>query len=181
MKALIIKLIGFVVFAVAFVLPAANGAESGPGSGPYTGWTCALVAISASAGIPHLFAAGAPHDKEALGALCLILSGWINPLVLSYLLFSIWKRLVWIRRALVVATLACIGATWVFFAEAPMHPLIGHYVWIGGIVLILSPEAIAIFQGRLAKDKEETLEHFLFYCRPFSANLNQAFALAGVM
>jgi hypothetical protein len=28
---------------------------------------------------------------------------------------------------------------------------------------------------------ERLLEHFLFYCRPFNASLNQACALAGVM
>ena len=158
MKVLIVKLIGLAVFAVAFVLPAATSVESGPGSGPYIGWSCAVVAISSSAGITHLFTASAWQDKEGPGALCLILSGWINPLVLLYLLFSIWKKLVWIRRVLGVAILACIGATWAFFAIAPMHPLVGHWVWIGGIVLILSPEANTIIQGWLAKDKEATVK-----------------------
>jgi hypothetical protein len=154
MKSLIVRLVGIAIFVVAFFLPAVRGAETGPGSGPYIGWTCAVVAISASAGIPHLFAAGAMHDKETLGALCLILSGWINPLVGLYLLFCIWKRLVIVRRVMGVAMLACMVATWVFFSKAPMYPLIGHFLWIGGILIVLSPEVASLFgrpQPEIAK------------------------------
>jgi hypothetical protein len=154
MKSLIIRLAGIAIFAVAFILPAVRSADSGPGSGPYVGWTCAGFAIAASAGIPHLFTAGALQDKEALGALCLILSGWINPLVLLYLLFCIWKKLVLVRRLLAVAILVCIVATWVFFAKASMHPLIGHFLWIGGIVLVLSPEVFVLFKGQTGTTDE---------------------------
>jgi hypothetical protein len=146
MKSLIIRLVGIAIFVTAFFLPSARSADSGPGSGPYIGWTCAVVAISASAGISHLFTPSAWQEKETLGALCLILSGWINPLVILYLLSSIWKKLVLIRRALAGAILVCIGATWIFFAKAPMLPLIGHFLWVGGILIVLSPEAVAIFQ-----------------------------------
>ena len=154
MKTLIVRLVGIAIFVVAFFLPAVRGAETGPGSGPYIGWTCAVVAISASAGIPHLFTAGAMHDKETLGALCIILSGWINPLVGLYLLFSIWKKLVVVRRVVAVAMLVGMVATWVFFVKAPMYPLIGHYLWIGGILIVLSPEAVALFRGRPALETE---------------------------
>jgi len=146
MKVLIVRLVGIAIFVLAFFLPAVHSADSGPGSGPYTGWGCAVVALSASAGIAHLFAAGAWQDKESLGALCLVLSGWINPLVILYLLFSIWKRLVVVRRTIAGVILVCIVATWVFFAKAPMYPLVGHFLWIGGILIVLSPEAVAIFR-----------------------------------
>jgi hypothetical protein len=146
MKTLIVRLVGIAAFVVAFVLPAANGAESGPGSGPYIGWTCAVVAISASAGIPHLFTASAMHDKDSLGGLCLILSGWISPLLLLYLLFCIWKKLVHIRQTLAAAILVCIVATWIFFAKAPMFPLVGHFLWISGILIILSPEVVRLIR-----------------------------------
>jgi hypothetical protein len=39
-------------------------------------------------------------------------------------------------------------ATWIFFAKAPMYPLIGHFLWVGGTLVMLSPEAFALFKGR---------------------------------
>jgi len=27
-----------------------------------------------------------------------------------------------------------------------MYPLVGHFLWIGGILIVLSPEAVAIFR-----------------------------------
>jgi hypothetical protein len=156
MKSLIIRLVGIAIFVTAFFLPSARSADSGPGSGPYIGWTCAVVAISASAGIAHLFTASAWQDKETLGALCLILSGWINPLVILYLLFSIWKKLVVVRRVLTLAILLCFGATWIFLAKAPMLPLIGHFLWVGGIVIVLSPEVVARFKGPELETEKST-------------------------
>ena len=63
-----------------------------------------------------------------------------------------------IARSAIASASYDVGATWAFFAIAPMHPLVGHWVWIGGIVLILSPEANTIIQGWLAKDKEATVK-----------------------
>ena len=137
----IIRLVGIVLFVVAFFLPAVRDAHtaSGPGSLPMSGWMCATVAISASAGIFHLVS-GAMQGKDLLGAVCLILSGWVNPLVLLYLFFCIWRKFVRIRRVLAVAILVCFVATWIFLAKVPMVPTIGHFLWVAGGLMILFGE-----------------------------------------
>jgi hypothetical protein len=134
----ILRAVGIAVFVVAFFLPAVRDPHttSGPVSLPMSGWMCATVAISASAGILHL-ASGTMQGKDILGMLCLILSGWVNPLVLLYLFFCIWRKLVRIRRVLAVAILVCFAATWVFLVKAPMVPLIGHFLWVAGALMIL--------------------------------------------
>jgi hypothetical protein len=137
----IVRIVGIVVFVIAFFLPAVRDAHTtnGPVSLPMSGWMCATVAISASAGILHL-ASGTTQGKDLPGILCLILSGWVNPLVLLYLFFCIWRKFVRIRRVLAVAILICFAATWVFFVKAPMVPLIGHFVWVAGGLMILFGE-----------------------------------------
>jgi hypothetical protein len=145
---LIIQSLGLCVFVAAFFLPAARDAHTVtvPGSGQMTGWMCAVVAGSASAGILHLFGPGW-QGKDVAGAISLILSGWVNPLVLLYLVFSIWKRFVRIRRSLALAILICIAATWYFLYQAPMVPLIGHFLWVAGALLILTGEVEEVFQA----------------------------------
>jgi hypothetical protein len=68
--------------------------------------------------------------------------------VILYLLFCIWKRPVVVRRLLTVAIVLSIGATWIFLAKAQLHPVVGHYVWVAGILIVLSPEVIALFKPR---------------------------------
>jgi hypothetical protein len=137
----IVRLAGIVLFVVAFYLPAVRDPHTvtGPGSGPMTGWMCAVVAGSAIAGIPHLFGPGW-QGKDMPGVICLILSGWVNPLMLIYLMFSIWRKFVRIRRIVAVAILICFAATWFFLFKAPMIPLIGHFVWVAGALMILAGE-----------------------------------------
>jgi len=86
------------------------------------------------------------QGKDAAGAICLILSGWINPLVLLYLPFCVWASFLRICRILAAAIMPCIAATWAFFFKATMFPLIGHFTWIAGILLIVSPKGEAIVQ-----------------------------------
>lgn len=137
----IVRLAGIALFVAAFFLPAVRDAHTASGTVPLpmSGWVCATVAISASAGIPHL-ASGTGQAKDLPGALCLILSGWVNPLMLMYLVFCIWRKFVRIRRVLAVAILLCFIATWVFLIEAPMVPLIGHFLWVAGALMILFGE-----------------------------------------
>ncbi len=141
MKIQIVRLVGIALFVVAFFLPSARDAGAGPGSGPMIGWMCALVAGSAIAGIFHLTSSGL-QGKDVLGVICLILSGWVNPLMLLYLLFRIWRKFVRIRRVLAVAILVCFAATWVFFFKSAMIPLIGHFVWVVGAMVILVGEVL---------------------------------------
>jgi uncharacterized membrane protein len=135
---LILQSLGLCIFVAAFYMPAVRGAETGPGT--MAGWMCAAVALAATGGIFHA-AAAATEGKDLPGIICLILSGWVNPLVLLYLLFSIWRKFVRIRCVLAVAILICFADTWFFFFKAPMIPLIGHFLWVAGALMILSGEA----------------------------------------
>jgi hypothetical protein len=150
MKRWIVRLAGIVLFVTAFFLPAVRSPGAGPGSGPMSGWMCALAAASATGGIFRVSAA-TMQGQDAIGIVSLILSGWVNPLVFFYLVASIWRRLVTIRRVLAVAILACIIATWVFLFKAPMIPLVGHFLWVVGAFLILSGE---IFGRNPSKDSK---------------------------
>jgi hypothetical protein len=151
MKQWIVRLVGLAIFVAAFFLPAVRSPGTGPGSGPIVGWMCALVAASATGGIFRISAAAA-QGQNAFGIVCLILSGWVNPLVVFYLVFSIWPSLVRIRRVLAVAILVCFAATWVFLFKAPMIPLFGHFLWVAGALIILAGEVL----GRApTKDNKE--------------------------
>jgi hypothetical protein len=41
-----------------------------------------------------------------------------------------------------VLIVLCMAATWWFFALQKVTPLIGHWLWIAGAVLVLLPEAM---------------------------------------
>jgi len=146
----LIRLAGFLIAAVAFALPAVKGADAGPGSGPYSGWLCAVTAASATGG---LIRSGLNLGNDALGSLCLVLSGWVNPLVVMYLLFLLGARFVVVRRVVAAGILACLIATWVFLVKAPMIPLVGHFLWVGGIFLMLAPEFFMLFRNKATADE----------------------------
>jgi len=97
----------------------------------YRGWFCAWVTLT------NTFSGEQWHSKDFLA----ILSGWINPLILFYLVFLIRPRLVWTRRIMGGAIVAFMAATWIYFALVPMVPLIGHVLWIAGILMMLAGEA----------------------------------------
>jgi hypothetical protein len=140
MKGHIVRIFGIVLFVVAFFLPAVRTPGSGPEAGPFVGWVCAVSALIASAGIIHLGAA--LQGKDAVGAISLILSGWVNPLLLLFLIFSIRANWVRTRRGLAAAILVCLAATWVFLFKAPMTPLVGHFLWVAGIAAILGAQFV---------------------------------------
>ena len=148
------RIIGFVIFVVAFFLPAIQPSDpqGGPGAGPEVGWVCAGFALAPSAILLHpaqLLHGAANKDVT------LLFSGWVNPLLLIYLLFSIWRRFVWTRRVLAITVLACLASTWIFFVEVKFIPLIGHYLWVAGILAILAPE---VLYGASAQTKIDSRE-----------------------
>jgi hypothetical protein len=153
MKRWIVTFAGIALFVTAFFLPAVRSPGTGAGSGPMLGWMCALVASSATGGIFHASSASI-EGKDVLRIACLILSGWVNPLVFFYLIASIWRRLGTIRRVLGAAVMLCLIASWIFLVKAPMIPLIGHYLWAAGALLILSGE----FFGRTPAKVNDELQ-----------------------
>jgi hypothetical protein len=90
MKGHVMRIVGIVLFVAAFFVPAVRAPGTGAGTGSFAGWVCALAALMSTAGLLHLGAAG--QGKDTVGIISLILSGWVNPLVLLFLAFSIRPR-----------------------------------------------------------------------------------------
>jgi hypothetical protein len=131
---LISRILGFLVYLAAFFLPAVREVASPVGDAPdvYRGYVCAWMTLV------NTFSHEIWHSKYFLA----VLSGWINPLLLLYLFLLLFPKLFWPRRILAGAIAAFIAGTWVLFAVVPLVPLIGHFLWIAGILLILAGEAM---------------------------------------
>jgi hypothetical protein len=141
---LIARLIGFCVYVWAFFLSAVREAAT-PGGDPPTvfqGSRCAWITLVNTIN-PDVW-----HSKDFLA----VLSGWINPLLLLYILLLLFPRLRWPRRILAVMILAFMAGTWVFFHLHSLVPLEGHFLWIAGILLILAGEAVGRERANAAAD-----------------------------
>jgi hypothetical protein len=130
---LIARLVGFCVYVWAFFLPACRQVATPGADAPdiYRGYFCAWITLVNS------FSREMWHSKDFLA----ILSGWINPLILLYLVFLIFPSFRWPRRIVAGAIVAFIAGTWIFFDVFPLVPLVGHVLWVAGILLILAGEA----------------------------------------
>ena len=128
---LICQALGFCIFVAAFFLSAVR--DSGPltaSSSLFKGWECANIALTATF----------QRDTYESSGFLAAMSGWINPLVLLYLGLSLAAKFGRLRRFLAVAILVCMVATWIFFAIDHLLPMIGHFLWIVGALLILIAE-----------------------------------------
>lgn len=131
---LIARILGCFVYVTAFFLPAVREVAT-PGFGApemLRGSRCAWITLVNSLS-PEMW-----HSKYFLA----VLSGWINPLILLYLIFLLLPKFRLPRRIVAGVIVVFIASTWVFFALYPLVPLVGHFLWIAGILLILAGEAI---------------------------------------
>jgi hypothetical protein len=147
-KALIGQVIGFCIFVTAFFLPAVRAGSVGSDS--FYGWDCARMALQAT---PHLFEKPDP-DWPYFMTLLLAMSGWINILILLYVSFSFAPKFLTARRILAAAILVCMVSTWTFFVVEGIFPLIGHFLWIGGALLILAPE-VSLLKRKTSTEKRQ--------------------------
>lgn len=144
---MICQVVGICIFVAAFFLLAVGVTSTS--SNIIYGWECAKIAIQAT---PALFEKPDPDMPLYVNPL-LAMSGWINPLVLLYVSFCFAPKFFRVRRILAVAILVCMVATWILFILMTLYPLIGHFLWIGGALLILAPEVLAC-QRKLHKESE---------------------------
>jgi|ERR1035437_6858274 hypothetical protein len=130
---LISRVVGFCVYVWAFFLPACREVATPGGDAPdvFQGSRCAWITLVNTLN-PEMW-----HSRNFLA----VFSGWVNPLILLYLVFLLFPKFRWPRRILAGAIVVFIAGTWVFFALFPLVPLIGHVLWIAGILLILAGEA----------------------------------------
>ncbi len=133
------RVVGLSIFVWAFFLPAVrNGAAGDPASAVFPGWKCASVALNLNMALFGKAVKGAPPITACLAAM----SGWINLLILIDLALSFWRRALVVRRIAGVLVILCMAATWTFFAVETLTPLLGHFLWIAGTLLILLPDAL---------------------------------------
>jgi hypothetical protein len=135
---LICRVLGLVVFAVAFLLPAIKLNSGSADSVVFPGWKCASIALSQSVSLFGKSTPGGPSFQ----AILLTLSGWINILVPIVLLLSFWRMLLMARRVIGGFILLCMAATWTLLAMEKLTPMIGHVLWIVGALVILAPDAL---------------------------------------
>jgi len=133
----VLRLIGFTIFVLAFFQQAVRAGAPGPDAIVFPGWKCASIALTQMMGLFNKSVAWPPPVAVAL----VIVSGWINPLIGLDLLISFFSKLRIVRRIVGVLVVLCIGATWWFFALQKVTPLVGHWLWIAGALVIFIPEA----------------------------------------
>ncbi len=138
------RFLGILVYIAAFFLPACREVAGLDGDAPTVllGSRCALITLA------NTFSHDIWHSKYFLA----ILSGWINPLIVVYLIFLLIPAFLWPRRVVTCLILCFIASTWVFFHIYPLVPLIGHFLWIAGILMILAGEAFPQGKAALAAD-----------------------------
>lgn len=130
----VFQLAGIFFWVLAFFLPACNTRGSYYDD-PLYGWQCAKLTLRMMG----------PVSNEAIAhgwfRTLMILSGWANPLLMIYLAIGLQHRFEIARRYLALMITACLVASWLFlFLIAHMMVLIGHFLWVVGILLILFPE-----------------------------------------
>lgn len=78
---------------------------------------------------PSLIKPGHDFADIRLAFLCLMISGWINPVFLLYLVMptALLRRMV----------LCVIPLCWIFFFYERLIPREGHFLWLLGMLLVL--------------------------------------------
>ena len=138
------RILGFCVYLAAFFLPAVREVATPGGDAPdvFLGSRCAWITVVNSLN-PQIW-----HSKYALA----VLSGWINPLIVLYLLLLIFPVLVWPRRIVAGAMVAFLIGTWAFFYIYPLVPLAGHILWSVGLLMVVAGELMRRKKAELAVD-----------------------------
>jgi hypothetical protein len=146
-----IRWIGIGLFAISFFMPAVGMPGGGWGPDHLPGYLCALLSL--------LFPLWAFRDalRGRLTFFELSAAGLVVPMVLFYFFLCLegWEsKPIRTRRVLAVAILLGLADAWCavqFPGSRPdpdkFTPMIGHYLWTVGILLILAPEIIPVSAG----------------------------------
>ncbi len=140
-----VRIAGLIAFVVAFFLPAVSER-----SNVYEGWQCALLTLG-SAVHPFEGLSANVRAQDFVAGIPFILDGWVNPLMAAYLIMLMFRGFPRTRRVLTFAILVCVVNCWIVIGMG-LVPLIGHFLWVGGILLILFPEFFVLFQVHKAKE-----------------------------
>ncbi len=125
--------VGFAVYLIAFFLPAVK-ATDGDVAG-LQGWVCAAWSLVLSFAVLRGGLQSLKPDHFLL-----ILSGLVNPLMVVYLGLWAWPRFARIRMGIGAAVGAGLVSSWVYLVTQKFALLAGHFLWVAGILIILSTE-----------------------------------------
>ena len=128
-----LAVIGIVIYVVSFGL----FAVADEGGQPAFGIMCALDALW-------------PFNNHTVSPL-VFFGGIINPMIAIYLSFRLFGVAEELRKKLALTICICIPITWISIAQMDYRMLIGHWAWIAGILLILSPSAETIAAGAISR------------------------------
>ena len=168
----ICRIVGIVLFCAALLLPTCAVRPAGREIGvppvsksvpspaassvprEFKGYQCAGLALFVALFVIESFvlnswAAGsvsAGMKSVQLSMIMCALSVAALPLFVFFTILNITPRFSWLRRGLAAFTLICASASVVFFSGTDSRPLLGWYVWMSGILIAITPEAISIFR-----------------------------------
>jgi hypothetical protein len=131
----VLRIVGLAIFVLAFLAPAVRVQETTV----LSGWKCATIATTESM---TLFGKPGPGKHQFIEYLVAI-SGWINPLIVLVILASPIRALRILRQIFAILVVLCMAATWTLFSEQHIVPLMGHFLWIAGALLVLAPDAVS--------------------------------------
>jgi hypothetical protein len=133
MNAKNLGLTGFVLFILSFALPAIT-TTAGMRLMHLYGWYCAMWTAFSS----YVFVVDLRHGFVEAAFLEMV-SGWISPLVIA----GIVIRSTRFKQVLAVVVPLLMIAPWMIFSAdggQEARPLLGHYVWMLGCILVFAPE-----------------------------------------
>jgi hypothetical protein len=150
MKRRLVRIAGLIAFVLAFFLPAVSDRDR---TNVYKGWQCAALTLGS---VVHpldgrSLSSFNVRQDDLINGILFTLDGWVNPLVVAYLILLMFRGLRRTRRVLTWAILVCMVDCWIVIGMG-LVPLIGHFLWAGGILLILSPELLDSFQVQKATE-----------------------------
>jgi hypothetical protein len=115
--------LGVALYSISFLLPAVTQAGM-----PMRGFTCALMSLWMWADTKN-------------SSFLVIFGGVINPLAIACIVLRASNRSARLRYYLYSATLLCIPFTWLCLLTLKMGFLVGHVLWIAGLLLMIISEA----------------------------------------
>jgi hypothetical protein len=135
----VLRVVGLVLFVVAYFLPAVRNGDGGAGA--MWGWSCAYLSLNFLLGaVNDLFHGRAQGQEMLIGA-----SGLINLLVPGFLVVRGWA---WKWGLAVVTTLLVVVVVPAALHVSEMKAIAGCYLWLGGTLVVLVSEFVP------AKEKE---------------------------
>jgi hypothetical protein len=134
----VLQVAGGCLFVFSFFLPAVTMLPDGGWGphGPVGGFRCAAFAPFFLVSASMNFIGGSITAGQLGVGLLITLSGLVNPLVLIYVVAPF--------RMLAAVVVGCLVASTVATNIGGFKPLVGYFVWVAGVLLLLSRELARI-------------------------------------